>query len=81
MQNIDVFYYAVTNRGDRIVKVITLPDMPDSLAQELLKGTLRPQMRIFLDNLALLQGYEGAEFQLAYEHIEEGVEVDGKARL
>lgn len=81
MLNIDVFYYAVTDKGDRIVKVITLPDMPDSLAQELLKGTVRPQMRIFLDNLALLQGYEGAEFQLAYEHLKEGAEADGKARL
>lgn len=81
MLNIDVFYYAITDKGDRIVKVITLPDMPDSLAQELLKGTVRPQMRIFLDNLALLQGCEAAEFQLAYEHIEEGAEADGKARL
>ena len=69
MQNIDVFYYAVTSKGERIVKVIILPDMPGTLADELLKGVLRPQMRIFLDNLALLQGYEGAEFQLAYEHI------------
>lgn len=79
MQNIDVFYYAVTDKGDRIVKVITLPDMPDSLAQELLKGTVRTQMRIFLDNLALLQGYEAAEFQLAYEHLEEGDSLYGKS--
>ena len=79
MQNIDVFYYAVTSKGERIVKVIILPDMPGTLADELLKGVLRPQMRIFLDNLALLQGYEGAEFQLAYEHIEEGASLYGKS--
>ena len=81
MLNIGVFYYAVTDKGDRIVKVITLPDMPDSLAQELLKGTVRPQMRIFLDNLALLQEYEGAEFQLAYEHLKERADLYGKSRL
>ena len=81
MLNVDVFYYVVSAKGDRIVKMIVLPDMPEPLARELLNGTLRPQMRIFLDNLALLQGYECAEFQLAYEHVEEGAVSDGKTRL
>ena len=79
MVNIDVFYYAVTSKGERIVKVIMLPEMPDTLADELFKGIVRPQMRIFLDNLALLQGYEGAEFYLAYKHLEEGVSLYGKS--
>ena len=73
MKNVDVFYVAKKTETEGVLKVIILPDMPDSLADELINGSVRPQMRIFLDNLALLQGYEGAEFQLAYESIPEGV--------
>ena len=80
MKNIDVFYNAISSTGDKVLKVITLPDMPDTLVKELLDGAVRPQMRIFLDNLALLQGYEGAIFELAYESYEakEGADNDGK---
>ena len=80
MKNIDVFYNAISSTGDKVLKVITLPDMPDTLAKELLDGAVRPQMRIFLDNLALLQGYEGAIFELACEsyEVKEGADNDGK---
>ena len=78
MKNVDVFYHALSSSGDKVLKVIMLPDMPDTLADELINGSVRPQMRIFLDNLALLQGYEGAEFQIAYEHLEGANHHDGK---
>ena len=81
MKNVDVFYFAVSAEGEEVLKVIILPDMPDTLANELINGSVRPQMRIFLDNLALLQGYEFAIFQLANEHVPEGVDIGGKARL
>ena len=81
MKNIVIFYVAKKTETEGFLKAVILPEMPDSLADELINGFVRPQMRIFLDNLALLQGYEGAEFQLAYEDIQEGADKYGKTGL
>ena len=76
MKNVAVFYVAKKTETEGVLQVISVPSLPDSLAYELINNIVRVQMQNFLDNLALLQGYIGADFQMAYEDIPEGAVSD-----
>ena len=76
MKNVAVFYVGKRTETEGLLQVISIPHLPNLLADNLINGIVPVQFRLLLDNLALLQGFTGADFQLAYEDIPEGVDED-----
>ena len=66
MIKLKIFYRVIEGDKKFLCETVIL-NLPESLAEELLHKKVRIQMKFFIENLALLQGYEHGEFLRAQE--------------
>lgn len=78
MMNVAIFYVGKRTETEGVLQAISIPHLPNLLADNLINGNVTSEVQNFLDNLASLQGFIGADFQKAYEDIPEEVDSDDK---